>query len=95
MCAKTLISLQLLNINGICIEASTTRRALLSEDETTILSITVKTVEIRQKKSQNRGVESPKLSGFVPVSSVKVSRFNNYNSLSTIAETLAKQVFPD
>ena len=56
---------------------------------------TVKTVEIRQKKRQNRGVESPKLSVVLPVSSVKVSRFNIQNFLSTIAETPFKQVFPD
>ena len=56
---------------------------------------TVKTVEIRQKKRQNPGVESPKLSEVLPVSSVKVSRFNSYNFLSTIAETLIKQVFPE
>ena len=56
--------------------------------------ITEKTAEIRQKNGQNRGVESPKLSGVSPVSSVKVSQFNNYTSYSTIAETLIKQVFP-
>ena len=56
---------------------------------------TVKTVEIRQKKRQNRGVKSPKLSEVLPLSSVKVSRFNNYNFLSTIAETPIKQGFPD
>ena len=58
------------------------------------MMITVKTAEIRQKKRENRGVESPKLSGVIPVSSVKVSQFNNYTSFSTIAETLIKQMFP-
>ena len=57
--------------------------------------ITVKTVDVRQNKEPNQEVESPKLSGDLPVSSVKVPWFNNYNFLSTIAETLIKQVFPD
>ena len=55
---------------------------------------TVKRVDIRQKKEQHWGVESPKLSGFIPVSSLKVSQLNNNTSFSTLAETLIKQVFP-
>ena len=52
------------------------------------------TAEIRQKKWQNRGVESFKLFGIILVSSVKVSQLNKYTSFYTIAETLIKQVLP-
>ena len=55
---------------------------------------TVKTVEIRQKKRQNQGVESPKLSGVIAVSSVKLSQFKSSTFFSAIAETLVKQEFP-
>ena len=55
--------------------------------------VTVKTAEIRQKKRQNRRVESLKLSGLMSVSNVKVSQFNSSTFFSTIAETLIKQAF--
>ena len=51
---------------------------------------TVKTVEIRQKKRQNQGVESPKLSGVIAVSSVKLSQFESSTFFSAISETLVK-----
>ena len=49
---------------------------------------TVKTAEIRQKNGQNQGVESPKLSGLIAVSSVKLAQFESSTFFSAIAESL-------
>ena len=54
---------------------------------------TVETAEIRQKKEQNQGVESPKLSGIIAVSIVQLSQFESSTFFSAIAETLVKQEF--
>ena len=55
---------------------------------------TVETAEIRQKMRQNQGVESPKLSGVIAVSSVKLSQFESSTFFSAIAETRIKKEFP-
>ena len=70
-------------------------RQLLTHNFIIRFSCTVKSAEIRQENRQNRMVESPKLSGVLPVSSVKVSWFNSYNFLATTVVTLIKQLFPD
>ena len=56
-----------------------------------IAGVRIRTLVYEKK---NSGVETPKLSGFIPVSSLKVSQLNNNTSFSTLAETLIKQVFP-
>ena len=59
-----------------------------------VLGFTVKTAEIRQKKSQNQGVKSSTLSGVIAVSSVQLSQFESSTFFSAIVETLVKQEFP-
>ena len=56
-----------------------------------VYAVTVMTVEIRQKKRQNQGVESPLLSGVIAVSSVQLSQFESSTFFTAIVATLVKK----
>ena len=53
-----------------------------------------KTAEIRQKKWEKSGVQSPELPGVIGVSRIKLYQFGNITLSTTIAETLVKQELP-